>query len=51
MPVAIGGPGLQANISVGGPPEAGLANVTATILNLMGFDAPSDYEASLIRIN
>ena len=29
----------------------GLANVAATVFNLMGYEAPSDYEASLIRFN
>ncbi|MFW5846076.1 MAG: 2,3-bisphosphoglycerate-independent phosphoglycerate mutase, partial [Planctomycetota bacterium] len=31
------------------PDTAGLANVAATALNLLGFDAPEDYEPSLIR--
>ncbi len=30
-------------------PEAGLANVAATVLNLLGYAAPSDYEPSLIE--
>ncbi len=30
--------------------DAGLANVAATLLNLMGFDAPSDYLPSLIEL-
>ncbi len=30
---------------------AGLANVTATIMNLLGFEAPEDYEPSLINFN
>ncbi len=29
-------------------PDAGLANITATAMNLLGFEAPSFYEASLI---
>ncbi|NDC82189.1 2,3-bisphosphoglycerate-independent phosphoglycerate mutase [bacterium] len=29
-------------------PTAGLANVAATLCNLLGFDAPMDYESSLI---
>ncbi len=29
-------------------PDAGLANVAATVLNLLGFEPPSDYERSLI---
>ncbi len=31
--------------------RAGLANVTATIMNLLGFEAPADYEPSLITFN
>jgi 2,3-bisphosphoglycerate-independent phosphoglycerate mutase len=27
----------------------GLSNVAATILNLLGFEAPADYDASLIE--
>ncbi|MCF8057033.1 MAG: 2,3-bisphosphoglycerate-independent phosphoglycerate mutase [Desulfocapsa sp.] len=30
--------------------EAGLANVAATLLNLLGFMAPSDYEPSLLQL-
>jgi 2,3-bisphosphoglycerate-independent phosphoglycerate mutase len=30
-------------------PDAGLANIAATALNLLGFEAPQDYEASLLR--
>ncbi|HOQ11583.1 MAG TPA: 2,3-bisphosphoglycerate-independent phosphoglycerate mutase, partial [Spirochaetota bacterium] len=29
--------------------EPGLGNVAATLLNLMGFDAPADYLPSIIR--
>ncbi len=29
-------------------PDAGLANVAATLCNLLGYDAPADYEPSLI---
>jgi 2,3-bisphosphoglycerate-independent phosphoglycerate mutase len=29
--------------------EAGLANLAATVLALLGYDAPEDYEASLLR--
>ena len=48
VPVAIGGAGLAPNVCLAGPRDAGLANITATIMNLMGFEAPSDYETSLI---
>ena len=37
-----GGPG------VGGPAQAGLANVAATTLELMGFAVPEGYEPSLL---
>jgi 2,3-bisphosphoglycerate-independent phosphoglycerate mutase len=30
-------------------PDAGIANVAATTLNLMGLDAPADYEPSLVE--
>jgi 2,3-bisphosphoglycerate-independent phosphoglycerate mutase len=30
------------------PPGAGLANVAATVLNLLGYEAPADYEPSLL---
>ncbi len=30
-------------------PNAGLANITATSLNLLGFEAPTFYEASLLE--
>ena len=49
VPVAIGGTGLPANIMFRTDlPNAGLANVTATYLNLVGFEAPATKEASLI---
>lgn len=48
--MAIGGPGLAASVGFRDDlPAAGLANVTATIFNLMGFEAPADYEPSLIK--
>ena len=50
VPVVIGGPGLPAAVTLGGPDNAGLANVTATIMNLMGLEAPADYEPSLISV-
>jgi 2,3-bisphosphoglycerate-independent phosphoglycerate mutase len=31
-------------------PGAGLANVAATFINLHGFEAPWDYEPSLIEV-
>ena len=34
----------------GGMNDAGLANVAATLLNLLGYDAPDDYLPSLIKL-
>jgi 2,3-bisphosphoglycerate-independent phosphoglycerate mutase len=49
VPVAVGGPGLPANIRFRDDlPEAGLANVTATYMNLMGYEAPSIMQPSLL---
>ncbi|EKF30066.1 2,3-bisphosphoglycerate-independent phosphoglycerate mutase, putative [Trypanosoma cruzi marinkellei] len=51
VPVFIGGAGLDARVQMRTDlPKAGLANVTATFLNLMGFTAPTDYEPSLIEV-
>ena len=30
---------------------AGISNVAATIVNLLGFEAPADYDTSLISIS
>ncbi|CAI5492294.1 unnamed protein product [Closterium sp. Naga37s-1] len=50
VPIAIGGPGLPANIRFRQDmPNAGLANVTATFMNLLGFEAPEGYEPSLLE--
>ena len=38
--------GLQIDPSLA---SAGLANITATYLNLLGYDAPAEYEPSLLR--
>ena len=49
VPVAVGGPGLPASVRFRDDlPDAGLANVTATYLNLMGFQGPSTMEPSLL---
>ncbi|XP_042499657.1 2,3-bisphosphoglycerate-independent phosphoglycerate mutase-like [Macadamia integrifolia] len=51
VPIAIGGPGLAPGVrfrkDVSG---GGLANVAATVMNLHGFEAPSDYEPTLIEV-
>jgi 2,3-bisphosphoglycerate-independent phosphoglycerate mutase len=49
VPVAIGGPGLPAGVQFRDDlPDAGLANITATFMNLMGYQAPPGMEPSLL---
>ncbi|KAJ7529766.1 hypothetical protein O6H91_15G064600 [Diphasiastrum complanatum] len=51
VPVAVGGPGLAKTIRFRKDlPGAGIANVAATTMNLLGFEAPEDYEPSLIEV-
>lgn len=51
VPIAIGGPGLSAGVRFRQDLDTpGLANVAATVMNLHGFVAPSDYEPSLIEV-
>lgn len=51
MPIAIGGPGLAAGVRFRNDvPSGGLANVAATVINLHGFEAPGDYEPTLIEV-
>jgi bisphosphoglycerate-independent phosphoglycerate mutase (AlkP superfamily) len=49
VPVYIGGKGLPDNVVMRDDlPDAGLANITATYINLLGLQAPSLYKDSLI---
>lgn len=51
VPIAIGGRGLAPGVRFRQDlPVAGLANVAATVMNLHGFEAPSDYEPTLIEV-
>uniref|UniRef100_A0A7C8YPS6 phosphoglycerate mutase (2,3-diphosphoglycerate-independent) n=1 Tax=Opuntia streptacantha TaxID=393608 RepID=A0A7C8YPS6_OPUST len=51
VPIAIGGPGLAPGVRFRRDlPNGGLANVAATVMNLHGFEAPSDYEPTLIEV-
>ncbi|TKY65623.1 2,3-bisphosphoglycerate-independent phosphoglycerate mutase [Spatholobus suberectus] len=51
VPLAIGGPGLSPGVRFRNDvPTGGLANVAATVMNLHGFEAPSDYEPTLIEV-
>eukprot|EP00965_Chrysotila_dentata_P141969 4693119-Pleurochrysis_carterae.AAC.1 len=52
VPVFIGGKGLPDDVVFRDDlPDAGLANVTATIFNLMGYEAPAEYEPSLLKVS
>lgn len=49
VPVFVGGKGLPDSVRfVDNLPNAGLANVTGTAMALLGFKAPSFYQASLV---
>ncbi|KAL0362133.1 UNVERIFIED_CONTAM: 2,3-bisphosphoglycerate-independent phosphoglycerate mutase [Sesamum calycinum] len=51
VPIAIGGPGLAPGVRFRQDiPNGGLANVAATVMNLHGFEAPDDYEPTLIEV-
>ncbi|XP_008788039.1 2,3-bisphosphoglycerate-independent phosphoglycerate mutase-like [Phoenix dactylifera] len=51
VPVAIGGPGLAPGVRFRKDvPSGGLANIAATVMNLHGFEAPSDYEPTLVEV-
>jgi len=49
VPFAVYDPGYNGEYVFDAPPGAGLSNVAATMLNLMGFDAPASYQPSLLR--
>lgn len=52
VPIAIGGPGLGQGVRFRSDvPNGGLANVAATFINLHGFEAPNDYETTLIEVS
>mmetsp|Transcript_20693 Transcript_20693/g.37063 ORF Transcript_20693/g.37063 Transcript_20693/m.37063 type:complete len:493 (-) Transcript_20693:423-1901(-) len=49
VPIFVGGNGLPKNVVFqDGLPNAGLANVAATVFNLLGFEAPDFYKPSLL---
>ena len=50
VPFAIFDPNFDGQYEMAPPTGAGLANVAATVFNLMGYQAPDDYEPSLIQI-
>jgi 2,3-bisphosphoglycerate-independent phosphoglycerate mutase len=49
VPFAIFDPNYDGEYHMAPPAAPGLANVAATIFNLLGYEAPDDYEPSLIR--
>jgi len=50
VPFAIVDSGFNNEYELADLPAKGLANVAATMLNLLGFEAPKDYEPSLIKL-
>jgi 2,3-bisphosphoglycerate-independent phosphoglycerate mutase len=49
VPFAIVDSGYQGEYTMADLKQRGLANVAATLLNLLGFEAPGDYEPALIK--
>lgn len=49
VPLAIIDPAYNGEYKMADRDDPGLANVAATTLNLLGYEAPDDYEASLIE--
>jgi 2,3-bisphosphoglycerate-independent phosphoglycerate mutase len=48
VPFAIFDPNYDGEYQMAPPPAPGLANVAATIFNLLGYESPDDYQPSLI---
>ncbi|MDH3682431.1 MAG: 2,3-bisphosphoglycerate-independent phosphoglycerate mutase [Acidimicrobiia bacterium] len=48
VPFAIHDPSYDGEYRLGSVEKPGLANIAATVLNLLGFVAPADYEPSLV---
>lgn len=49
VPFAIVDPTNDGRYSIAAPDGAGLSNVAATLINLLGFEAPADYDQSLLE--
>ena len=49
VPFAIVDPTNDGRYSIAAPDGAGLSNVAATLINLLGFEAPADYDRSLLE--
>jgi 2,3-bisphosphoglycerate-independent phosphoglycerate mutase len=50
VPFAICDPGYNGEYEMAFPEKAGLSNVAATLLNLLGYEKVNDYDSSLIRM-
>ncbi|MEM7275384.1 MAG: 2,3-bisphosphoglycerate-independent phosphoglycerate mutase [Actinomycetota bacterium] len=50
VPFAIHDPGYRDDYVLDPPPDAGLSHIAATALNLLGYEAPPDYQPSLLRL-
>ena len=51
VPFCIFDPGYQGEYEMADVEKPGLANVAATVLNLLGYEAPADYCPSLVKFN
>ena len=49
VPFVIHDPGYVGDYRLDPPEDAGLSHVAATVLNLLGYEAPDDYQPSLLR--
>jgi len=49
VPFAIHDPDYDGEYHLAPPPSPGLSNVAATLFNLLGYEAPDDYDPSLIQ--
>jgi 2,3-bisphosphoglycerate-independent phosphoglycerate mutase len=51
VPFAIIDAGYAGEYSLTPPSDAGLTHIAATTMNLLGFEAPEDYQPSLLSFN
>lgn len=50
VPGIVYDPSGAANARLADVPEAGIANLAATCITLLGFEPPADYAASLVKV-
>jgi 2,3-bisphosphoglycerate-independent phosphoglycerate mutase len=51
VPFAIVDPHFDGEYQLAPPADAGLTHIAATVINLLGFEAPEDYQPSLLSFN